>query len=335
MARSLRIEKEGGVYHVINRGNYRRDLFINEGAHLSFENAMFEACEKCGWVLEGWCVMTNHFHLVIRTPKGNLVYGMKWLQSVFANRYHRFRKVNGKLFQGRYKSLIVEEDSYLGALLHYVHLNPVRAGLCSADTLKDYRWSSYWYLRHPSKRPVFLDCSGALMHAGGLADTSYGRRKYQDYLTWLAANSAEQKKMAFEKMCRGWALGSKDFKEELICEFNPLKKALDCDDGGERVNLEGSDLREANELLWEKVVVGALGFLGKDEGAILSDRKSARWKVIIAAALKRKTSATNVWITRRLNMGIPQAVSQNVGRFRQEGGESGNSFKKLIIRITE
>lgn len=106
MARSLRIEKANGVYHVINRGNYRRDLFINEGAHLSFERCLFEACEKCGWVLEGYCVMTNHFHLVIRTPEGNLVYGMKWLQSTFANRYHKFRKVHGKLFQGRYKSLI-------------------------------------------------------------------------------------------------------------------------------------------------------------------------------------------------------------------------------------
>ena len=68
MARSLRIEKVDGVYHVINRGNYRQDLFITEGAHLAFE--------KCGWVLEGYCVMTNHFHLVIRTPEGNLVYGM-------------------------------------------------------------------------------------------------------------------------------------------------------------------------------------------------------------------------------------------------------------------
>ena len=98
MARSLRFEKANGVYHVINRGNYRQDLFINEGAHLAFESCLFEACEKCGWVLEGYCVMTNHFHLVIRTPEGNLVYGMKWLQSTFANRYHHYRKVHGKLF---------------------------------------------------------------------------------------------------------------------------------------------------------------------------------------------------------------------------------------------
>ena len=98
MPRSLRIEKENGVYHIINRGNYRQDLFINEGAHAAFEKCLFEVCEKCEWVLEGFCVMTNHFHLVVRTPKGNLIYGMKWLQSTFANRYHHYRKVHGKLF---------------------------------------------------------------------------------------------------------------------------------------------------------------------------------------------------------------------------------------------
>jgi REP element-mobilizing transposase RayT len=76
MPRSLRIEKENGVYHIINRGNYRQDVFINEGAHGSFEQCLFETCEKCGWILEGFCVMTNHFHLVVRTPKGNLIYGM-------------------------------------------------------------------------------------------------------------------------------------------------------------------------------------------------------------------------------------------------------------------
>ena len=76
MARSLRIERANGVYHIINRGNYRHDLFINDGAHEAFERCLFEACEKCGWILEGHCVMTNHFHLVIRTQQGNLSYGM-------------------------------------------------------------------------------------------------------------------------------------------------------------------------------------------------------------------------------------------------------------------
>ena len=251
MARSLPIEKANGVYHVINRGNYRQDLFINGGAHLAFESCLFEACEKCGWVLEGYCVMTNHFHLVIRTPEGNLVYGMKWLQSTFANRYHHYRKVHGKLFQGRYKSLIVEEESYLGALLHYVHLNPVRAGMMDVAGLREYRWSSYWYLQHPAKRPGFMDLSGCLEATGGLSDTTVGRNKYREYLAWLAADSGAQKELLFDRMCRGWAIGSKDFKKGLLsAEAERLKGEAE---DGELLDLskehyDGKDLREANEL---------------------------------------------------------------------------------------
>jgi REP element-mobilizing transposase RayT len=258
MARSLRIERVNGVYHVINRGNYRQDLFINEGAHLSFEKCLFEACEKCGWILEGHCVLTNHFHLVIRTPEGNLIYGMKWLQSTFANRYHRFRGAHGKLFQGRYKSLIVEEDSHLGALQHYVHLNPVRAGMCDVGGLKDYRWSSYWYLQHPELRPEFLDPTGALSAAGGLGDTAHGHRSYAAYLKWLSEDDQAQKEMDFDRMCRGWALGSKDFKRELLESEGLLKHG-----SFERVRLEGLELQEANELIWESCVERGLEAAGK------------------------------------------------------------------------
>jgi len=337
MARSLRIEKADGVYHVINRGNYRQDLFINEGAHLAFERCLFEACEMCGWVLEGYCVMTNHFHLVIRTPAGNLVYGMKWLQSTFANRYHHYRKVHGKLFQGRYKSLIVEEESYLGALLHYVHLNPVRARIVDVAGLRDYRWSSYWYLQHPAKRPAFMDVSGCLEAAGGLADTSAGRRKYREYLAWLSADASAQKELLFDRMCRGWAIGSKDFKKDLLSEEAERVKA---GAAGSKVieprqeRYDGKELREANELKWEVFLERGLSVLGKDAADIREDLKSAAWKVMLAAVIKGHTSATNVWITKKLNMGISQAVSQNVGKFHAAGGRETDAYQELIINIT-
>ncbi len=333
MPRSLRIEKENGVYHIINRGNYRQDLFINEGAHQAFEECLFEACVKCGWILEGFCVMTNHFHLVVRTPKGNLIYGMKWLQSTFANRYHKFRKVHGKLFQGRYKSLIVEEDGYLGALLHYTHLNPVRAGMTDVAGLRDYRWSSYWYLNHPAKRPEFLDCSGALLAAGGLADTSYGRRKYRDYLNWLTSDKAAQDEMAFDKMCRGWALGTKDFKKTLIAEAADTSE--DKDEPSKKVpRYDGATLQEANELRWELVLEQCMETLNKTSNDSAKDIKSADWKILIAAVLKYKTSATNVWIADQLNMGVPHAVSRYTSTFKQNGVDNETPFQGLIANIT-
>jgi len=336
MPRSLRIEKENGIYHIINRGNYRQDLFINQGAHESFERCLFEACEKCGWVLEGFCVMTNHFHLVVRTPKGNLIYGMKWLQSTFANRYHKFRKVHGRLFQGRYKSLIVEENSYLGALQHYVHLNPVRAKLTDVAGLRDYRWSSYWYLHSPSMRPDFLDCSGALRAAGGLADTRHGRKKYAEYLQWLSTDRHAQKEMAFEKMCRGWALGTKDFKKALIEE---AAEEVDGQTGGVKgekkvPRYDGETLSEANQLRWELAMEQCMQALGKGAKDRHNDIKTAPWKIMIAAALKQKTSATNAWIANSLNMGVPHAVSRYVGIFKNSGDEKKTEFQMLIANIT-
>lgn len=271
---------------------------------------------------------TNHFHLVIRTPRGNLIYGMKWLQSTFANRYHRFRKVHGKLFHGRYKSLIVEEDSYLGALLHYVHLNPVRAGICGVADLCEYRWSSYWYLGNPGSRPDFLDPTGALWHAGKLADTASGRRSYEQYLQWLNEDETARKEMAFDQMCRGWALGSKDFKRKLLQSEGLLKEGSFA-----QLRFEGKELKEANELIWENTLERAVQALGKTTMDIAVEKKSAFWKVWIASALKRKTSAPSTWIAQRLNMGAPQLVGVYVNRLHSELDRQPNPDYDEVISI--
>ena len=218
---------------------------------------------------------------------------MKWLQSTFANRYHRYHKIHGKLFQGRYKSLIVEEDSYLGALQHYVHLNPVRAGMVKVEALHTYRWSSFWYLHHKKQRPPYLDISGAPESAGGLRDTPTGIRKYGEYLQWLATDDAAQKKMAFVKMSRGWALGSKEFKKSILDDTLGEKPLL-------HNHFEGRDLSEVNELLWERLLEQCLSALGKTSEDIEANPKSADWKIAIAVVLKKQTSAPNTWISQHL-----------------------------------
>ena len=248
MARSLRIEYPGAVYHVINRGNYRQDLFKDEGTHWAFEQCLFEACERNGWVLEGFCVMTNHFHLILRTPMGNLSEGMRWLQSTFANRFNRHREETGRLFQGRFKSLVVEEAHYLGTLLDYVHLNPSRAGLVPVDRLFDYRWSSYYYFWNPQKRPGFLNVAGALQDTKGCDDTLLGRREYAGHLAWLMATPEAREDAGFNRLSRGWALGSKEFKRSLIEQLG--EGGTPTSTNG-RVHFEGTDLEEANQLWWE------------------------------------------------------------------------------------
>ena len=147
MARKLRLEYPGAIYHILNRGNYREGIFSTEGARNAFEGCLSEACEKSGWVVHGYCLMNNHYHLALETPEANLVAGMTWLQSTFANRFNRYRNERGHVFQGRYKALLVEGGEWLGNLCPYIHLNPVRAGLCDVGALKVYRHGSYYWER--------------------------------------------------------------------------------------------------------------------------------------------------------------------------------------------
>ena len=128
MARKVRVEYAGAFYHVINRGNYRSWIFETEATRKSVLKCLTEVCQAKGWRVYAWCLMSNHYHLLIETPEPNLVSGMRWLQSTFANRFNRYRKENGHVFQGRYKALLIDGEA-LGAVCHYIHLNPIRAGL--------------------------------------------------------------------------------------------------------------------------------------------------------------------------------------------------------------
>src|SRR5690625_3281078 len=112
--RKNRIEYPGAMYHVLNRGNYRRDLFVLGRSGEAFEKCLFEVAERCGWRLFAYVLMSNHYHLALETPEANLVAGMQWLQSTFANRFNRFRNERGHVFQGRYKALHDLPDSLSG-----------------------------------------------------------------------------------------------------------------------------------------------------------------------------------------------------------------------------
>src|SRR4029077_10578585 len=130
MARKLRVEFEGAVYHVMNRGDQRERIFVNDEDRRLFLATLGEACAKTEWQVHAYCLMSNHFHLVIETPQANLVAGMKWLLGVYTKRYNIRHELYGHLFAGRYKALLVEGSGhgYLRTVCDYVHLNPLRAG---------------------------------------------------------------------------------------------------------------------------------------------------------------------------------------------------------------
>src|SRR6266849_1553446 len=108
MARKLRVQYEGAIYHVMSRGDGRKPVFRDDTDRQLFLDALGQACQTTEWQVHAYCLMRNHFHLVIETPQANLVTGMKWLLGTYTGRFNRRHKVFGHLFSGRYKSLIVD-----------------------------------------------------------------------------------------------------------------------------------------------------------------------------------------------------------------------------------
>jgi putative transposase len=325
MPRKLRLDEAGGCYHVLNRGNSRQKIFSDERAKETFERTLFECCERAGWILHAYCVMSNHYHLALETPKSNLSEGMRWLQSVFAQRINGFRKESGHLFQGRFKSLQVENDERLAWLSHYIHLNPVRGGLSPLATLSDYRWSSYWYLPQKPQRPKFLNLQTCLTGAGSLKDGPVGRRKYGDYLTWLQKDKSARKEMVFEKMSKGWAIGTRDYKKRVATEERKLRP---------KIKRTYAEARLERDLRWDGTLDRCLTVVGKKRSDTSKELKSIAWKVGIAAFMKRHEMTANAWLANRLNMGTEAGVSRYATEaFAGSRPEAAKWYKKLTAKI--
>ncbi len=300
MARKLRYEAAGAAYHVMNRGNYRAPIFATDGAKAAFLKCLDQACQKTGWAISAWAIMKNHYHLSVVTPEPNLVDGIQWLESTFAARFNRFRDEHGHLFQGRYKAIPVEPGDHLGRVCNYIVLNPIRASLIGADLLPQWPWTSFRWLYHPKHRREWFDPIPALASAGGLSDTKLGRGLYRRYLSWLAEDDAEQRRLGFEGMCTGWAFGSEDFKREILTPGDGSDGMQIGYGSGESAAARAFSWTIELERLKTKIPAGKM----------TDQKKSADWKVALATAMKVGTTATNRWLSEQLNMGALFAVSR-------------------------
>jgi putative transposase len=309
MARPLRIEYAGACYHVINRGNYRRNLFDRGGAE-AFERVLDEAARRFGWRVHAYVIMRNHYHMAVEIAEPDLSEGMKWLQGTWIRRYNSFRRMVGRPFQGRYKALLVEPGLPLAQVCHYIHLNPVRAGIVSADKVESYAWSSLPKFRE-RKRLKWLEPSVLLAEAGNLADSASGWRQYGQYLEFLATDGPSRKTLVAAKMSRGWCLGGKEFREQMRKEAAERGAELD----RERfAGLEPEGVREERSLAWEEQL-RRLAERAEIDLEHLPPRKSAPDKALLAAAMKKTTSVSNGWLADRLEMGPPASASQFARRY--------------------
>ena len=160
MARPLRIEFPGALYHLTSRGNARSDIFVDDLDRQKFLDILSSVVYKHRWICHGYCLMGNHYHLLIETPEGNLCRGMRQLNGVYTQAFNRRHGRVGHLLQGRYKSILVEKESYLLELCRYIVLNPVKAEMVNAP--EDWAWSSYRATAGLTTAPEFLNTSWVL-----------------------------------------------------------------------------------------------------------------------------------------------------------------------------
>ena len=306
MPRALRIEYPGAIYHVMNRGDHREPVFRDDFDHTRFLATLTEACTKTDWQVHAYCLMHNHFHLVVETPNVNLVAGMRWFLSTYTARFNRRHKLFGHLFSGRYKALVVDGsgNGYLRTVCDYVHLNPVRAKLLQPEQkLRAFAWSSWpEYLTPPEQRPRWLRVDRLLGELGIPEDSVAGRAQLEQYLETRRAQEDDDE---FKAIPRGWCLGGETFRKELLESISA--------GAGEPHRADAR--RETMEEKARRILREELTALGWDGAALAQRPKGDARKVRIARRVQAETSVTLKWIAEHLHMGtwthVANRLSQN------------------------
>ncbi len=309
MPRALRIEYAGACYHVVCRGDRREAIFLSDADRESFLDTLGQACEKTGWRLHAYVLMSNHYHLVLETPEPNLVAGMRWFQSTYTIRFNSRNRLSGHLFQGRYKAVVVESGTpgYLRTVSTYVHLNPVRARLVPPEDVNRYAWSSARWYGTRKNRPSWLEVSRVLGE-WGWGDAGAGRRAYQRYLVDRAREERRDRAKRddiYAPIRRGWCLGREEFRQALL--EGAGEKLL----SGQRArSLGGAAVSEHAEHQAVKLLGDAL----RDLGATLEEVRRWPWtdprKRSLARLVRSQTTVTNAWVGQHLGGGHDSTVSR-------------------------
>lgn len=212
MARAWRIEFEGALYHVLSRGNQRQAIFTDDEDRLLFLERLSEMAVRFEVECYAYVLIDNHYHLLLQTRRANLSKAMQWLGVAYTSRFNFKNHCSGHLFQGRFKSMLVENDAYLLQLSYYIHRNPLRAGM--VKRLADYRWSSYLAYAFGKERPEWLKTDVILSQMVNASDRNEAYRKnIQKY--------AKEEGRAWEDLRHGIILGSERFVESIKERYLP------------------------------------------------------------------------------------------------------------------
>ena len=291
MARKLRIEFAGAIYYVVSNGDRREEIFRSDADRELILATLGEVCARTGWRVHAFCLTRNQFDVLVETPLGNLVAGMKSMLGLYAARYNRQHQQTGHVFSGRYKSILVSRaGEYLAAVADHIHLSPCQSPP-KGENLASYRWSSLpLYLLAPGDRPGWLEIDPLFNQCGQLQDTPAGRRAFLERLERHRATHAGRETAPFNQ---GWCFGDETFRAELLRRKDPRTGAPK---SGEQT--QDAAAERAEELVREEL--RKFGWEGLNLATL---KKGDAGKVQIAKQLRAGTTMTLSWIARRLAMG--------------------------------
>jgi putative transposase len=299
MARRLRIQYPDAIYHVMARGNGRQDIVADDADRGRLVACLERAVRRSGWVLYAFVVLTNHLHLVLRTPRPNLAKGMQLFLSSYANGWARRHRRSGHLFQGRYRTELVEDETYLWVLTRYIHLNPVRAGLAAKPDA--WRWSSCpGYFRRRDRLEWVAYESLLTAWAGEFG----GTEPEASYRRFVSAGLANPPPAPWAEARHGWLLGSERFLDRLRQQL------------GDQTHRE---LRREERLLrgvdLDRVIEAVCSRYGVDRAQLAVRGSRAPARTALAYLAKHLTESTRAELVPILGLSRPESVPNLSSRF--------------------
>ena len=217
MTRPLRIQYPDAWYHVMNRGRHGELIYDDVQDYFDFLNLLKETGSMWNVKIAAYCLMTNHYHLLIQTPQANLDRCMRHINGIYTQRFNRKHHVDGQLFRGRYKAILVDADNYLLEIVRYIHRNPVRAGIVKHP--QDYRWNSYRGYLYESADWKWLNRDFVLEMMDHKRD-----RQIKAFVDFMKQEESEEIKVFYAKKNTPSFLGADKFIEKIKTRYFGIKK---------------------------------------------------------------------------------------------------------------
>jgi len=312
MSRPLRIQYSDAWYHVMNRGRRREDIFADHQDYELFLMTLRESVEMWGLRIAAFCLMPNHYHLLVQTPEANLSRIMRHVNGVYTQRYNRRHKTDGQLFRGRYKSILVGGDSYLLELLRYIHRNPLRARI--VEHLDEYTWSSHRGYLSSSKAWSWLHKSFLLsMFSRNI------RKARRDYIDFVSQVESEEITDLFSRKNLPSLLGEDEFVHWVKERFGHLRTD---------VEVPAARLLAIDGIVIKNVVCQYYGIKRKD--LLISKRgTSNKPRDVSIYLIRRFTGLTLVDIGREFNVTKYSSVSSAIERVKRELSRDGKLRRQV------